>query len=151
MPSIHPLAALLLLAAASVAAAPPALDPGAPPLKRRAGLMVDAVGRGIYTYDRDTTPNVSACDDFCTRLWPPILAQPGATPRGRFSLASRHDGRLQWAFDGKPLYRWISDRKRGDARGDRVAGIWTLVRLPCGDGDDQVPPFTPVERPCPKP
>lgn len=147
-------ARILILAIATACAAAPAFaadDPGAPPFKRRAGLMVDPLGRGIYTYDRDTTPNVSVCDAFCLRLWPAMLAGPDAKPRGRFSIGTLPDGRRIWAWDGKPLYRWISDRRRGDARGDRVAGVWTLVRLPCGNGDTEVPPLTMAERPCPAP
>ncbi len=127
-----------------------AADNGEAPLRRRNSIMVDMQGRGIYTYDLDTDPQRSVCDEMCRILWPPILASAKARPHGRFSLASRSDGRKQWAWDGKPLYRWISDRRKGDANGDGVAGVWTLVRLPCGDGDKDVAVFTRAERACPE-
>ena len=128
----------------SVAAA----DKGEAPLRRRNAVMVDELGRGIYTYDLDTDPDRSVCDEMCRILWPPILASAKAKPSGRFTLAERAGGRKQWAWDGKPLYRWISDRRKGEANGDGVAGVWRLVRLPCGDGDKDVIAFTRAERPC---
>jgi predicted lipoprotein with Yx(FWY)xxD motif len=145
-PTLASFAGLLLLVAPL-----PAADLGEPPLKRRNAIMVDVQGRGVYTYDLDKDPQRSSCDDMCRILWPPIVAAPDARASGRFSLVDRNDGRRQWAWDGKPLYRWISDRRRGEANGDGVAGVWTLVRLPCGDGDADVAPFTRAERPCPKP
>jgi len=128
-----------------------AADNGEAPLRRRNAVMVDIQGRGIYTYDLDTDPDRSVCDEMCRILWPPIIASDDAKPSGRFTLADRADGRKQWAWDGKPLYRWISDRRKGEANGDGVAGVWRLVRLPCGDGDQDVVAFTRAERPCTKP
>ncbi len=142
-----PVALILLLIAETL----PAADLEEVPLRRRNSIMVDLQGRGIYTYDLDSDPGRSSCDEMCRILWPPIIAKADAKPVGRFSLADRNDGRKQWAWDGKPLYRWISDRRRGEANGDGVAGVWTLVRLPCGDGDENVQIFTRAERPCPQP
>lgn len=148
----RPCAASLLLVAGLLFATEAApRERGDPPLKRRNAIMVDHLGRGVYTYDLDKDPSRSACDDMCRILWPPIFAASGAQPRGRLGIADRNDGSRQWTWDGKPLYRWISDRRRGEAGGDGVAGVWRLVRLPCGDGDDQIEVFTLAERACPKP
>jgi len=140
--------AWLLLAAFLFSEVAVAAEAGEAPLRRRNAIMVDLQGRGIYTYDLDVDPNRSACDPMCLILWPPIIADANAKPSGRFSLAELPDGRKQWAWDGKPLYRWISDRRKGEANGDGVAGVWRLVRLPCGDGDQEVTPMTRAERPC---
>jgi predicted lipoprotein with Yx(FWY)xxD motif len=50
-------------------------------------------------------------------------------PRATFTLVKRDDGRYQWALDGRPLYRWTSDKKWGDAGGDGVADVWHLVKV----------------------
>lgn len=109
-----------------------------PPIRQRDGILVDLKGRGLYTYDGDTDPKKSSCDAQCRLLWPPVFADPGAKPRGPFTLVARNDGKQQWAYKGKPLYRWASDKKRGDAGGDNVSGVWHLVRVP-----KPVPTYTP--------
>lgn len=117
-------ALLCLLALPVVHAAEPA--PGAPPIRQRDGILVDMKGRGLYTFDNDVEPGVSTCNNQCRLLWPPILADANAVPRGQFTLAKRKDGTTQWAYKGKPLYRWASDKVRGDAGGERVTG-WHLI------------------------
>lgn len=117
---------------------PPPTAEAYPPIRQRNGILVDVKGRGLYTYDGDTDPGKSNCDAQCRLLWPPIFADAGAQPRGPFTLVQRKDGRQQWAYKGKPLYRWISDKKRGDAGGDGVSGVWHLVRVP-----KPVPTYTP--------
>ena len=132
----------------SATAAPVATDP---PIRQRNGQLVDRKGRGLYFYLGDKTRDVSTCNSLCARLWPPLYADESAKPAGPFTLATREDGRRQWAWRGRPLYRWTSDRERGDAGGDGVADVWKLARI----GDDPaaasvphiVPP--PVKRPTP--
>ncbi|MGN8186461.1 hypothetical protein ACTJLD_10810, partial [Burkholderia sp. 22088] len=34
----------------------------------------------------------------------------------------------QWAYRGRPLYRWKQDRKPGDAGGDGIGGMWHVAR-----------------------
>jgi predicted lipoprotein with Yx(FWY)xxD motif len=121
------LCASFAMAAAEPAAAPAAADP---PIRKYDGVLVDIKGRGLYTWDGDKTPGVSSCNGQCRLLWPPIIAEPGAMPKGPFTLARRDDGRMQWALRGRPLYRWVSDKKFGDAGGDGVSGTWRLVRVP---------------------
>lgn len=99
-----------------------------PPIRKLNGILVDAKGRGLYTYDDDKRPGFSDCSAQCRLLWPPIFADDDAQPKGPFTIALRDDGRKQWALKGKPLYRWASDKRRGDAGGDGVNGKWRLVR-----------------------
>jgi predicted lipoprotein with Yx(FWY)xxD motif len=106
------------------------MSPSDPPIRQREGILVDLKGRGLYTYDGDVDPRRSLCNDQCRLLWPPIFASNEAKPKGQFSLVARQDGQMQWAYKGKPLYRWVSDQKRGDAGGDGIMGIWHLVKLP---------------------
>ncbi len=114
--------------------------PGAPPAWLRDGVMVDRLARGLYFYDRDTRPGRSTCYRTCRTLWPPLFADAHARPSGDFSVIERSDGTRQWAWQGKPLYRWVSDRRWGQAGGDRVSDIWTLVR-PTGADAAALAPF----------
>jgi predicted lipoprotein with Yx(FWY)xxD motif len=129
---------LACLALVANAATPPKPRPPSPvevalaspvPVWQRAGILVEQGGRALYTYTADV-PGQSNCDAKCEALWPPHYAEPDAQPHGPFTIARSFDGRPMWAWQGKPLYRWISDRRRGAAGGDGVADVWFLVRVP---------------------
>lgn len=115
------------LSGGAFAANPPAAAD--PPIRKHNNLLVDIKGRGLYTWDGDLKPGRSSCNGQCRLLWPPIFADEGAVPKGPFDLVDRDDGRKQWALRGRPLYRWASDKKFGDAGGDGVSDTWHLVRL----------------------
>ena len=153
---------LLMLSVVASAAAParPAAPAGAPnsaaemarlarenpvPIWNRSGLLVEQGGRALYTFATDSTGQ-SSCDRPCESLWPPHYAEPGDKPTGPFTIARSFDGRPMWAWRGKPLYRWVSDRKRGAAGGDGVAGVWFLVKVP-PQFAAQVVPYFPMPMP----
>ena len=117
------------------------------PVWMRAGLLVEQGGRALYTFTKDV-PGQSRCDATCEALWPPHFAAPGAKPHGPFTLARSFDGRPMWAWQGKPLYRWVSDRKRGAAGGDGVADVWFLVKVP-PQLQSQVTAYFPMPMPRP--
>jgi predicted lipoprotein with Yx(FWY)xxD motif len=123
--------------AAATAPAPKPATSNFPPIRQRAGILVDLKGRGLYNFGGDDIGK-SNCSGQCILLWPPILADAGAQPKGDFTLVVRDDGQKQWAWKGRPLYRWVSDKKRGDAGGDGVNGMWHLARL-----QPAVPELTP--------
>jgi len=128
MSKILILCASFFLAASAATAATP--NPADPPFRQRGDILVEIKGRGVYTYDGDKVPNQSDCFAQCRLLWPPVYADDEAKPKGSFTiLVRKDDGKRQWAFKGKPLYRWVSDLKRGDAGGDGVAGVWRLVKV----------------------
>jgi predicted lipoprotein with Yx(FWY)xxD motif len=132
-----------LLAAGAVSAA--AIAPEDPPFRKRDGILVEVKGRGVYTYDGDKVKNQSDCFDQCRLLWPPMYAEDVAKPKGSFTiLVRKDDGRRQWAVNGKPLYRWTSDLKSGDAGGDGVAGVWHLVKV------SKTPAAKPADKPAEK-
>ena len=110
-------------------AAPAAADPSAPPIRKLDGHLVDLKGRGLYPWEGDIKGNSSQCNSQCRLLWPPLYADDNAVPKGPFTLIKRDDGRYQWALNGRPLYRWASDKKWGDAGGDGVADMWRLVKV----------------------
>jgi predicted lipoprotein with Yx(FWY)xxD motif len=88
--------------------------------------LVDPAGMTLYTYDRDSTGK-STCNGACLNLWPPFKAGDGDKGAGDWSVITRSDGAKQWAYKGKPLYRWHEDTKPGDAKGDGVNNVWKIA------------------------
>lgn len=97
------------------------------PVTETNGILVDANGMSLYTFDPDT-PTSSACNGGCARNWPPLAAPADADEADNFTTITRNDGTNQWAYDGQPLYLWVNDRNPGDTTGDGVGGTWHLAR-----------------------
>ncbi|MDZ7653494.1 MAG: hypothetical protein U5L03_13575 [Burkholderiaceae bacterium] len=115
-------ASLLLAACASFAGAPA-------PAKVADGVWVNADGRTLYTFDRDTAGSgKSVCNGPCATNWPPLAAAADAAPSGDWTVVVRDDGGRQWAYKGKPLYTWIKDQKPGDRTGEGVNNVWRIAR-----------------------
>ena len=86
-------------------------------LWRRLG---DATGKPLYTSDADQS-GASSCAAECAKEFPPYLAGPQAKALGDFTLVSRSDGGKQWAYQGKPLYRYSGTDPAGQPVGARFA------------------------------
>jgi predicted lipoprotein with Yx(FWY)xxD motif len=114
-------ACLLALFALSAHAADPA------PLKKADGILVDANGMTVYTYDKDSAAGgKSACTGLCAQNWPPVKAGDAAPP-APYSVITRDDGSKQLAYKGKPLYTFVKDKKAGDRTGDKAMQVWHVV------------------------
>ena len=111
--------ATLVLGACAVMAPPPAMTAG--------GLLTDAAGMTLYTFDKDAAGR-SACNGPCAKNWPPLMAPADAKPRGDYSVVTRDDGSRQWAYKGQPLYTWVKDMKSGDTTGDGFNSVWHIAR-----------------------
>jgi predicted lipoprotein with Yx(FWY)xxD motif len=99
------------------------------PAKVVDGVFVGANGMTLYTFDRDTAGSgKSVCNGPCATNWPPLVAAPGASASGDWTVVTRDDGSKQWAYKGKPLYFWAKDQKAGDRTGDGFNGVWRLAR-----------------------
>jgi len=106
-----------------------ALGGETPPARSQDGVLVDASGMTLYTFDKDPPQaRGSVCVGECARNWPPFRAPAGAKPVGDYTPVRRNDGSLQWAYKGKPLYLWSKDRGPGERTGDGVANLWRLAR-----------------------
>ena len=116
--NIRTLTATVLL---SLAATTPALAQ----TTERNGILADASGRSLYTFDKDQAGK-SNCSAACLSAWPAFMAQADAKPGGSLSLIEREGGR-QWAVNGKPLYYFAGDAQPGDRAGDGSGGVWHLV------------------------
>ena len=121
---------MTLLRVASVAAAlllsTTASGADAPPLKSSNGVLVNAAGMTVYTYDKDEAGSgKSSCVAACAKNLPPVKAE--GSPRPPYSVITRADGSKQLAHGGKPLYTFVKDKKAGDKTGDGVGGAWHVV------------------------
>lgn len=92
-----------------------------------AGMVTAKNGMTLYVFDKDTGAN-STCYDDCAKAWPPYLGEANATLSEGWTLVKRKDGKMQWAYDGHPMYFFAKDTKAGDAMGDGVGGIWHVVK-----------------------
>ena len=83
-------------------------------------------GMTVYIFDNDAggTPT---CYADCGKKWPPYLAKGGGKMGEGWATVKRNDGRLQWTYDGKPLYFYSADKKKGDKAGDGIGGVWHIV------------------------
>jgi len=96
-------------------------------VKVEGGILTNAAGMSLYTFDKDTGGK-SACTGACATNWPPMMAGPSDKASGDYSIISRDDGSKQWAYKGKPLYLWSKDQKPGDTTGDGRNNIWHLAK-----------------------
>ena len=100
------------------------------------GLMSPYPG-GLVLPDLDIRPT-------CTQAWPPLLADDGAAPVGKWTIIPRTDGTKQWAFEGFPVYRSSLDTKPGHVNG--ASRRWNRGdsgshREPIGPTPDAPPAF----------
>jgi predicted lipoprotein with Yx(FWY)xxD motif len=119
------LASTLVLSLAAFAGAAQA----EPPAKMMNGMLVNTSGMTLYTFDKDSAGSgKSVCNGPCATLWPPAMAATGAKPEGDYTVVTRDDGSMQWAYKGKPLYLYSVDKKAGDMTGDNFKDVWHVVK-----------------------
>ena len=112
--------ALTLAACAAMGAAPTTVSDG---------VLADKAGMTLYTFDNDPAgAGKSVCNGPCATNWPPLFADAGASASGEYTVIRRDDGRMQWAYKGKPLYLWINDKKPGDRTGDGFRNVWRVAK-----------------------
>lgn len=90
-------------------------------------MLVTDTSYSIYAFDQDT-PTKSNCAGTCALDFEPMLAPDVAVAVGGWSVLERSDGRRQWTFRGKPLYRYLKDSKERSYDGSDVPG-WRNVFL----------------------
>jgi len=97
--------------------------------KEKLGMvMTDLKGMTLYTYAKDVT-STSNCTGQCLKNWPAYTAhsQTGNFPEN-ISVITRPDGTLQYAWKGMPLYYFVKDGDSGDAYGNGVGGVWSVIK-----------------------
>ncbi len=117
---------LLLLGAVHIARAG---KPPAPLKEAKAGdlgtILIDPEGMTLDTFAHDTEPGKSTCNGPCVENWPPFTPMANApAPKPPLSVITHDDGTMQYAYKGKPLYRYIKDQKPGDTMGQKFRDRW---------------------------
>jgi len=90
-------------------------------------MLTGATGLTLYVFDADGTPGKSTCNGPCATKWPPLAAPSDAKPVGAYTIVTRDDGSTQWAYKGKPLYFFSSDKQPMDTTGDGAGGRWHVA------------------------
>jgi predicted lipoprotein with Yx(FWY)xxD motif len=102
---------------------------GSAPAMMKEGMMVNAKGLTLYTFDRDISGSgKSVCNGDCAVKWPPMMASANDKSGGDWTVITRDNGQKQWAFKGKPLYTWPEDQEPGDKYGDNYNKVWHIVK-----------------------
>ena len=117
-------AALFALSASAAFAAGPAMEMDSSMGK----IYTDMKDMTLYTYDKDEAGK-SNCYDKCATNGPPFAAAADAKAEGDWTVVERKDGSKQWAYEGKPLYTFIQDKKAGDMTGEgKGDGTWHVAK-----------------------
>ena len=116
--------ALMLAAALAL----PSMAFAADPAKEKDGMYTDHKGMTLYTFAKDSAGK-SMCNDKCATNWPPLMAAAGDKSMGDWTVIKRDDGKMQWAYQGMPLYTFVMDKKAGDMTGDgKMDGAWKVAK-----------------------
>jgi len=102
-------------------------------------ILVDAQGRTLYLFAKDTGP-ASSCAGSCASWWPPVPVSGEPRAAGGATAASvgiirGSGGSRQLSYAGHPLYYFVGDSKAGQARGeglDQFGAKWFVLN-PAGD------------------
>jgi len=98
-------------------------------------VLVDSNGQTVYLFLADSATTSNCNSAACVQYWPPVLTS-GVPQAGAGVMASllgtimRADGTTQVTYARHPLYRFLSDKKAGDATGPGVNAFgapWYVV------------------------
>ncbi len=91
-------------------------------------VLIDQKKMTLYALDKDKADG-SGCDGVCTQNWSPMWAPTVAHGFGDWSVLTRKDGSRQWAFKGKPIYRYKHDAHPAEISGETAGKGWHAVVL----------------------
>ena len=96
----------------------------------QAVVFADFEGRTLYRSTDDGMGDPQTCSEHgCERPWRPVVAPALAGDVGDFSVVVRANGLRQWAYVGRPLYRFEGDALPGDVHGRNLGGGWEVAAL----------------------
>ena len=131
MSKVRSFAAALMVAPLLAACAAPAERADVAPLRTMetgiGGVLVDEKGMTLYTYSKDPM-GASECSGRCARRWPPVTATAAPSPGSELTVVQRQDGTKQYAWRGRPLYRWVKDKQPGQTTGHNLGEVWFAAR-----------------------
>lgn len=97
-------------------------------------ILVDANGRTLYLFDKDTN-TTSTCSGSCASVWPPVVTS-GKPQAGSgisapmLATTTRSDGKTQVTYNGHPLYFYAPDASAGQTGGqglNQFGALWYAV------------------------
>jgi predicted lipoprotein with Yx(FWY)xxD motif len=96
-------------------------------------VLVDQRGRTLYHFTVEKGKKI-ACTGACATFWPPLLIASTAKPKigkgatkKKLGTIRRPDGSLQVTYSWFALYRYGSDKKPGDVKGEGVQKVWYAI------------------------
>jgi len=92
------------------------------------GSTVLTANNGLTLYSLSAEKNGRfICTGSCLKAWHPLVVAAGVKPAGPVALGTikRPDGRRQVTFEGRPLYTFDSDSKKGEASGEGIKDVGT--------------------------
>lgn len=92
------------------------------------GVLTDAKGMTLYTWDKDKEANKSACEGMCIMNWPAFKAAANDKDVGDWKVIARSDGSKQIAYKGKPLYYFSNDKAPGEQAGEGKGMVWHVAK-----------------------
>lgn len=103
-------------------------------------LMVNAQGRTLYRFDKDSAwPMKFGCLETCLNTWKPaapVEAEKAAgIPAGLVGSVERPDGSRQLTIDCWPVYLFTGDTAPGQTNGHGAQGLWFAVN----DAGEKIP------------
>lgn len=119
-------AALFAVASYGIALAAEAMPAS---VKAMGGMLEDAKGMTLYTWDNDKEANKSSCNGMCLMNWPALKAEASDKDMGDWKVITRDDGSKQWAYKGKPLYYFSMDAATGDKKGEGRGMVWHMAHM----------------------
>jgi len=92
------------------------------------GSTVLAANNGLTLYSLSAEKNGRfICTGSCLKDWHPLVVAAGVKPAGPVALGTikRPDGRRQVTFEGRPLYTFDGDSRKGEASGEGIKDVGT--------------------------
>jgi len=110
-------------------------------------VLVAANGHTLYTLSKETTHHIICKGSTCLSTWPPLKIAKGVKPVGaaHLGVVKRSEGFLQVTLNGRPLYRFSGDAKKGQANGEglRDVGVWHVAAVAKASSSTPAPAPTP--------
>lgn len=109
-------------------------------------ILVNRNGMTLYSLSVERHGRFICKNSACLALWKPLVVPKGMTPTGvrGLSIVKRPDRRMQVAYKGLPLYRFVEDRKRGDVKGNGFKDVGTWRVAVVGSASSAPPPPPPT-------
>jgi predicted lipoprotein with Yx(FWY)xxD motif len=113
-------------------------------------VLTTTSGRTLYSLSVEKNGKF-ICTGSCLSIWHPLTVPAGTKPTGPVKLGTikRPEGGTQVTYKGRPLYRFGSDAKAGDANGEGIkdVGTWHAATPPQPQAEPEPQPQPSPENP----